>query len=79
MTQRSRYTLVIEPTADCREPIVGLRRLLKCALRSFRFRCVSVSETVSPNSNRASPAANGASNESPEDAKGKEHGTNQEG
>lgn len=49
MRERTTYTIVIRPEADCREEeaIRGLRWVLKLLLRRYGLRCISVSESGS--------------------------------
>jgi hypothetical protein len=44
MTKQPTYTIQLQPTPACRDPVKALRATLKNALRAHSLRCVSAVE-----------------------------------
>lgn len=60
MTQKTRYTLILEPVAQGpwrTPPLLRLKALLKAALRGYGLRCTSATEHPAPATPDAPPLA----------------------
>jgi hypothetical protein len=45
---RAVFTLILQPTSSCDDPVKALRWVLKTLLRTHKLRCISIKQTEPP-------------------------------